>query len=353
MTAHRVERVRAAAQSQGVDAVLVTDLSSIRWLTGFTGSNAVVVVGSDEVTLATDGRYAQQAPEQATAAGADIEVRVGPNLVAALAPGLDGQTVAAEADHLTWRDLEAYREVAGDIVALDGSLAQLRAVKDADEIAIMRRAAAIADEALAEVRPQLADAPTERDVSLALEVAMRRRGATSSAYETIVASGPNAALPHARPTDRVIGAGDLVIIDVGALVDGYRSDMTRSFVIGEPDAQQAEMLELVRDAQAAGVAAVADGVAAREVDAACRDHIAAHGWGDAFMHGTGHGVGLDIHEYPLLNSRAEATLAANMPVTVEPGVYVAGVGGVRWEDLVVVGPSGCEVLTHSPKDPIV
>jgi Xaa-Pro aminopeptidase len=179
---------------------------------------------------------------------------------------------------------------------------------------------------------------------------MRRRGADDVSFETIVGSGPNGAKPHARPTSRRIGAGDLVVLDFGALVDGYHSDMTRTFSVGDPSPTQARMLEVVAASQAAGVAAVRPGVACADVDRVCRDVIAEAGWADAFLHGTGHGVGLDIHEEPRVSSTSTGTLAAGQVVTVEPGVYLPDHGGVRVEDTVVVTTDACRPLTHAPKD---
>jgi Xaa-Pro aminopeptidase len=186
-----------------------------------------------------------------------------------------------------------------------------------------------------------------------LDDAMRARGASGPAYETIVASGPNAALPHARPTDRAFSDGDLVIIDAGAVVDGYRSDMTRTFVVGEPSAQAREMLDVVTRSQAAGVAGVGGGVEAGVIDALCREVIDAARMGDAFIHGTGHGVGLDIHELPRVRKGSTAILRPGHVLTVEPGVYYPGVGGVRVEDTVVVTEDGCRALTRFPKSPCV
>jgi Xaa-Pro aminopeptidase/Xaa-Pro dipeptidase len=215
----------------------------------------------------------------------------------------------------------------------------------------MARAASIADAALAEVLPLLGERRREDEVALALDTAMRRLGAEDRAFETIVASGPNAAKPHARPTQRRIAAGDPVVVDFGAIFSGYRSDMTRTFCVGgEPSGTLARVFEVVGEAQAAGVAVVRAGVSAADVDRACRDLIADAGWKDAFEHGTGHGVGLDIHEAPAVGPGSTAILAAGVVVTVEPGVYLAGIGGVRVEDTVVVTEDGCHTLTRFPKD---
>ncbi|MDZ7733443.1 MAG: M24 family metallopeptidase [Acidimicrobiia bacterium] len=229
----------------------------------------------------------------------------------------------------------------------------LRLVKDPGEVARIEAAATIADESLAALRSRLGEGATERELGLELDTEMRRRGASGPSFETIVASGPNGAMPHARPGDRVIAPGDLVVIDFGAVVDGYCSDMTRTFSIGDPEGERARMLSVVGESQATGVATVAPAVGCAEVDAACREVIDEAGWGEAFLHSTGHGVGLDIHEDPRVSSRSETVLEEGMIVTVEPGVYLPELGGVRVEDTVVVTAEGCRALTKAPKEPVV
>ncbi len=353
--AGRADRVRGCLDALGVDVLLVTNITNVAWLTGFRGSNGAVLVSEGDLVLFTDGRYRDQAPSDMSAAAVQADLVIGTDLISGLVARAKGAgRVGLEADHITWADQQKLAaKLRGELLPTAGLLVGLRAIKDDGEIDRVRAAAAIADATLEDVVAMLRERPTERDVALALDHGMRRRGATSSAYETIVASGPNGALPHARPSDRVIEAGDLVVVDVGALVDGYRSDMTRTFVVGEPDPGQLRHLDVVEQAQAAGVAAVAAGVATKAIDTLCRDLIIEAGWGEQFSHGTGHGVGLDIHEQPRLNSRSEDVLEAGMLVTVEPGVYLAGVGGVRWEDLLLVTTDGAEVLTSSPKEPIL
>lgn len=350
----RSDLVRSRFDTMQVDALAVTNLTNVRWLTGFTGSNAAALVTADSLVLFTDGRYADQAPAQLEAAGVTADLRIGTDVVAAIdraAPS--GLRLGLEADHATWQIQQRLAVDDRVLVPVVGELVELRSRKDPGEVARIRAAAAVADATLAEVAPTMVDRPTEREIALALDTGMRRRGATDAAYETIVASGPNGALPHARPTDRVIERGDLIVIDVGALVDGYRSDMTRTFVIGEPTTEQERQLDVVRESQAAGAAAVAAGVAASAVDAACRAVIADAGWEDRFTHGTGHGVGLDIHEQPRLNRISSDTLQAGQLVTVEPGVYLTGEGGVRWEDLLLVTDDGADCLSGAPKEPVL
>ena len=256
----------------------------------------------------------------------------------------------AEAGHLThaaWTDLATDLTLTPDT----GTIARLRRIKDDGELARMALAASIADDALAAVAPILADSPTEADVRDELEHRMRRLGADGPSYDTIVASGPdNAARPHHETGRSTIVEGDTVIIDVGALVDGYHSDMTRTFVVGEPTPEQQEVYDLVLAAQLAGLEAIAPGVAAKDVDAACRDLFADAGYGDWYLHGTGHGVGLDIHEDPFSSTVSSDELLVGDVVTVEPGLYRGGFGGVRIEDLVAVTADGGRRLTHLSKD---
>ena len=354
--AGRTTRLLALLEEAGCDVLLVTNLVDVRYLTGFTGSAGLLLVTPDGSTLVSDGRYRDQAAEQVAASGAPAAVAISPTqagqrqLVADAAAGAGA--VGLQAGHVSWAAQRAYAaEWFPDaaLVPTEGLLERLRAVKDEGELARLRAAAAIADAALAATRPLLAEGPTERAFALALDQEVRRLGADDVSFETIVGSGPNGAKPHARPGARVVGAGDLAVIDFGALVDGYHSDMTRTLAVGEPSATQRRMLDVVLASQAAGVAAVAAGVACSEVDRACRDVIADAGWGDAFLHGTGHGVGLDIHEAPPVSATSAATLVAGHVVTVEPGVYLPEHGGVRIEDTVLVTEGGSRPITQAPK----
>ena len=338
----------------GVDTLLVTHLTNIRYLTGFTGSAGLLLVRPNDLLFVTDGRYADQAPAQLTAAGVSAEIEIsGPGQREVLAAAVaDGSRLGLEADHVTWSQFRSFDDdwfASAELVATTELVERLRVSKDGGELDRMRAAAAIADAALAQVQTMLAERPTERAFGLALDTMIRELGASGNSFETIVASGPNSALPHARPTDRTIVEGDLVILDFGAVVEGYCSDMTRTMVVGEPDEFAAELWSLVAQSQQAGVDAVRAGVDAKVVDSACRDIIEAAGHGEKFSHGTGHGVGLDIHEAPRVAATSTATLAAGHVVTVEPGVYLAPHGGVRIEDTVVVTERGCEPLTHTPK----
>lgn len=356
----RIERVRALFDQAGCDALLVTTPNNIRYLTGFTGSSSLLLVRPDELVFVTDGRYGDQADEQLQEAGVEARIEIGTVKVqqerlAAAAAGV--ARLGLEAANVTWARQRAFAAewfADAELVPTEGVIESLRQVKDAGELARMEEAARVADEALAQVKPLLLEGPAERDFALELDFTMRRLGATRPSFETIVASGSNGAKPHARPGDRRIRPGELVVLDFGAMVDGYCSDMTRTVCVGDPaDPTARRMYDVVIESQARGVAAVRPGVLGSEVDKACRDAIAEAGWADAFVHSTGHGVGLDIHEAPWVASTATASLVAGNVVTVEPGVYLPAHGGVRIEDTLVVTDDGPRALTRSPKDLIV
>lgn len=348
------------AEVVAVEALVLTNLANGRWLTGFSGSAMVVVLTADDLLVITDGRYATQAPAELAAAGVEGRVvianRGGEQQEAAAGAVAGLGRIALEAENVSW---SRYRKFAGEwfagaeLVPSTGVIERLRRRKSPEEVARVAAAAAVADGALAEVLPRLAERPTEGEVAAELDHLMRRGGASGSAFDTIVAAGENSALPHARPGPSRIEPGDLVVIDFGAIIDGYRSDMTRTVCVGEPRPPGGRVYEVVRESQQAGVDAVAAGVSCAEVDAVCREVIGDAGWGEAFLHSTGHGVGLDIHEAPSLSSRSDEVLAAGEIVTVEPGIYLAGSGGVRIEDTVVVTDDGCRRLTSSPKTLVV
>lgn len=325
--------------------MLVTDLVNVRYLSGFTGSNAALLVRVDDATpvLATDGRYRTQAAQQAPDAEVVIERACGPHLAArAAADGV--RRLGFESHVVTVEAHSALSEAAGDKVELvraAGTVEALREVKGAGEIAMLRLACEAADAALTDLveRGGLRPGRTEKEVRRDLESLMLDHGADGPSFETIVATGANSAIPHHRPTDAVLATGDFVKIDFGALVSGYHSDMTRTFILGRAEQWQLDLYELVAASQAAGREALAAGVELRAVDAASRQVIIDAGYGDHFNHGLGHGVGLQIHEAPGLNSAAAGTLLAGSAVTVEPGVYLPGRGGVRIEDTLVV-PGG-------------
>jgi Xaa-Pro aminopeptidase len=325
---------------------------NVRYLTAFTGSNGLAVVGRDLRRFVTDFRYVEQAAEQVD--GFDRE-QAPPEFLDALADGWpDGELrLGFEDEDVSVRRHTRLREVLPDRVELvpaGGIVEELRAVKDAGEVERIRAAAALVDEVYGVVREQGLVGRTEREVALTIEEEMRRRGASGPSFPPIVASAERGALPHAEPTAARIPEGTLVTLDVGAVVDGYCSDCTRTWATGELPDDLAAAYNLVRRAQEAALAAVRPGPEGREVDAVARDMITAAGHGDHFGHGLGHGVGLAIHEAPRLARTAKGRLVAGNVVTVEPGVYLPGRGGVRIEDLVVVAEGGPTVLSGTTKD---
>lgn len=355
----RADQARKAMVESEVDALLVTNLTNVRWLTGFTGSAGLLVLTKHDLVLVTDGRYAVQAPTEIAAAGSSANVEITGHEQKKIITGHVGTRfrVGLEADHVTWSRQQVFANEwfhrHESLSPTIGLIDRLRRNKDQGEIVRMAHAASIADAALATVLPMLHDRPTERTFAAELEVEMRRHGASETAFESIVASGPNGALPHHRPSPRVIEPNELVVIDCGATVEGYRSDMTRTVSVGEPSQQALDMYDAVIAAQQAGVEAVGVGVEAVAVDAACRESLATAGLAQAFTHGTGHGVGLDIHESPRIGNRSVDILEANDVITVEPGVYFPNIGGVRIEDTVVVTESGAERLTKAPKTLVI
>lgn len=350
--APRAERLEAALAEHEVDALVSFHLPSIRWLTGFTGSRAAVIVAPGARVFVTDFRYLSQSSQQ-VAAEWTREIAPEPigGVVAQLAKH-GARRVGFEARQVT---VEQHREFAAalpagvELVPTLDAIEALRADKDSAELEAMGRAAATADAAFEAVVGKGLAGRSEREVALEIEFEMRRGGATSASYPPIVASGPHAALPHAVPRDTAIEPGSLVVIDTGAVVDGYCSDCTRTFAAGEPSAHAREVYELVREAQETALVAVRPGIAAVELDAIARDLIAAAGHAQHYEHGLGHGVGIEMSEIPAVNPRSQATLAAGNVITIEPGVYIPGELGVRIEDLVHVTADGPEVLTSQPK----
>jgi Xaa-Pro dipeptidase len=357
----RRARLREILCERGLDAALVTCLVNVRYLTGFTGSNAALLVYADGPepdpgVFCTDGRYDAQSAGQVPELPRLIERAC--DLALARRAAADGCGVLGYESHkLTVDGLAALREAAGPlrVETLRRAVEELRLTKDEDEIEALRHACAIADEALAGLVDAggLRPGRTEREVGRDLDNRMLDLGAHAVSFETIVATGPSSAIPHHRPDERPLAAGDLVKLDFGAEYAGYHSDMTRTLVLGEPASWQREIYDVVAAAQRAGREALAVGADVVAVDRAAREVIERAGYGEAFSHGLGHGVGLEIHEAPALSPLGAGTLAQASPVTVEPGVYLAGRGGVRIEDTLVVRADGPELLTLTSKELIV
>lgn len=352
----RIARLAARLSDAHVDALLVTNLTNVRYLTGFSGTNAQSLVTPGGATFLTDPRYRARAADLVR--GADVAIYSNPTT-----GGLTGELpahvarasaarVGVEAATMTIavRDAVAAALPDVEIVPTHGLVEDLRRVKDAEEIALVREAVRLADETFERVLDRIVPGVTEAEIALEIEIAVRRAGGDGVSFDPIVGSGPLSAHIHHTASDRVLEQGDVVLLDLGARLDGYCSDLTRTVVLGPAPDDVAELYDVVLRAQTAGIDAVRTGAVTGDVDGAARAVIADAGHGELFGHGLGHGVGLDIHEAPRLYEPGTDTLRAGDVVTVEPGVYVPGRAGVRIEDCVLVGDDGGEVLGKAPKD---
>jgi Xaa-Pro aminopeptidase len=349
---NRAERAVGLLPEAGIDALLVTNLVNVRYLTGYTGSNGLVVIGPRTRSFVTDFRYVEQA-EQEVDPGFECR-HAQRDLLDAVEASLPAGAIRLgfEDAHMSVRRLRQLHELMPDrvqLVGVDRVIEQLRAIKDTGEVAAMRSAAELADDALRWLLERGLIGRTERALALELEQRMRVLGAENPSFPAIVAGGAHGALPHASPRDVQVSRGRLVVIDWGARVDGYNSDCTRTVAAGTPGEEMASVYELVLEAQLAGVNAVRPGAVGRDVDGAARSVIDAAGLAERFGHGLGHGVGLEVHEDPRLSQRSDNVLTAGNTVTVEPGVYLPGRFGVRIEDLVVVSDRGSEILSSIDK----
>jgi Xaa-Pro aminopeptidase len=348
----RRRRLAARLPDLEADAFLITSLPNVRYLTGFTGSNGQLVLGSDDAVFLTDGRYTEQsAHEVPDLARETYSGEFGPTF-RAMRGRLGARRVAFEAAALTVRTFESLRDGI-ELVSTTDEVERFRVVKDPEELERLRAAQAMADEGFLAVVAKLAEGMTEREVAFELEGAMRRAGADGVAFDSIVAFGENAAEPHHAPTGRPLALGDVVKIDFGALADGYHTDTTRTIAFGDPDPRLVEIHGLVRRAQQAGLDAVRAGATTGEVDATVRSVIADGGHAEHYPHPLGHGVGLEIHEAPTLRAGGDVALPEGTVVTVEPGVYVPGLGGVRIEDMVEVRADGCRPMSLLGRDLVI
>jgi Xaa-Pro aminopeptidase len=344
----RGDRLEQQLAERELDRMLVLNLLNIRYLTGFTGTNGACVCGPGARLFFTDFRYTERA--EAEVEGWEI-LTIANDWLGGIAEHLQGR-VGFEDDHMSVRLLEKLKEKLADgveMVAAGGRVEELRRVKDEGELALIEEAAKLADEALRWSVGQGLAGKTEREVARAFEARIRELGGDPS-FPAIVAAGPNGSLPHAEPGEREIGKGELVVFDMGAAIDGYCSDGTRTFATGDPGEEAIGVYEVVREAQLASLGAIRKGVKGEDVDKVARAVIEAAGHGDRFGHGLGHGVGLELHEAPRLSLRSDDILAPGEVVTVEPGIYLPGQLGVRIEDLVVVTEDGVRNLSSLPKE---
>ncbi|NLY39637.1 MAG: aminopeptidase P family protein [Firmicutes bacterium] len=350
----RLQRLQEKLAEHSLEAILISQPANRRYISGFSGSSGYLLVGREQAFLITDFRYLEQASQQAP----DFEIRKAKeNLAQSLAPLLDEtgwRQVAFEKNDLTYA---LYSELTqGTSVAwkpLAGLVEELRMIKDEQELAILRRGAAVTDAAFAHILTMIKPGVTEQELSLELEYFMRRRGASRASFRYIVASGPRGAMPHGTASSKQLAAGELLTMDFGAVFDAYCTDITRTVCLGEPDEQQRRVYEVVLQAQQEARARIRPGMTGREIDALARNLIKEAGFDEQFGHGLGHGLGLEVHEEPRLAPLSKTVLQPGMVITVEPGIYIPGWGGVRIEDMVLLTAEGAELLTHSPRELII
>lgn len=355
MLKNRRSRLKRFFEEYSLKAVLFADLSNIRYLCGFSGTEGALLVSPDTAWFLCDSRYTAQAAEEVR--GAEVRecapVRI--DTVAALACEFGLDRIGFEAAHT---NVSAFRrmseKLAGvELVELGPDLDEIRIRKDSAEIDLLSSVAALSSQALAAVLADIKPGVREADIALALEFEMRRRGAEGRAFDFIVASGERGAMPHGRASDKTIQTGELVTIDFGAVKEGYHSDETVTVACGKPGIREQEIHSIVREAHDLAIRAVRPGISCKDLDEVARAYIRDKGYGDYFGHGLGHGVGLEIHEMPALSPRSTAVLEEGMAITIEPGIYIPGFGGVRIEDTVVVTSDGCHVITSADKQLLV
>ena len=351
---HRVGRIQEKLQAKGIDAIVIGSPENRRYLSGFTGTSGIVLITLTEGLLLTDFRYVEQAKEQAPHLKV---VRHGQELLEEMAQifkELNISTVAIEEEYVTYEQYVKYRDELGvTLEPVKGWVEDLRLIKDQDEVDKLKQAVKLADDAFNHIIKYLEIGKDETEISLELEFYMRRNGASGVAFDTIIASGQRGALPHGVASKKKLQKGDLVVMDYGAVFQGYHSDMTRTVAMAEINDKQKEIYNIVLEAQQTAVDAIKPGMTGIEVDAAARKVIAEKGYADYFGHGLGHGVGLAVHEGPRLSPNANVELQPGMAITVEPGIYLPEWGGVRIEDIILVTDTGCRVLTQSTKELLV
>ncbi len=348
----RLERLRRALAEQGLDAILITQPENRRYLSGFTGSAGVLLISQDQAIIATDFRYYEQVAKEAPDFKlAKVETKF-TDILPDLLAQVGAKRVGFESTHLTFDSYQRWRDAAQgfELVPTKDVVEDIRAIKDDEELRRIRRAVALTDEAFAYVVKLIKPGMTEKEIAWELEVFMRTHGAEKVAFSLIIASGPNGAMPHATASERKIRAGEPIVMDMGCIVEGYNSDMTRTICLGQPDERFEELYKIVLSAQLAAEEAIKPGMTGKEADGIARGVIEEAGYGDRFGHGLGHGVGLAIHEKPTLSTLSDDELKPGMVFTVEPGIYIPGWGGIRIEDMVILKEDGTEVLTKAPKE---
>lgn len=347
----KLQKLRNEMEQQNIEALLITSQYNLRYITEFTGSAGLALVTQKKAYFVTDFRYTEQASAQVQAFEV---VQAKTNLleeVAEISKSLGLSSVSFEQDYVTFASYTQYAEkMEAELKPASGLIEKIRMIKTPEEVEVLKAAAKIADDAFEHICTFIKPGMAEVEVSNELEFFMRKQGATSSSFDIIVASGSRSALPHGVASDKKIEEGDMVTLDFGALYNGYISDITRTVAVGEPSDKMKEVYQIVLDSQVLALQNIKPGMTGIEADAIARDHIKSKGYGEAFGHSTGHGIGLEVHEAPGLSSKSKTVLEPGMAVTVEPGIYLPGIGGVRIEDDILITESGNERLTHSTKE---
>ncbi|WP_430612010.1 M24 family metallopeptidase [Enterococcus sp. DIV0876] len=351
----RVEKLRETMRKGSIDGFLITSPYNLRYLTNFTGTTGLAVITLTKAFFVTDFRYTEQAAAQAV--GYEIVKNSGPifDEVATICKNEDINVLAFEESHVSFAEYSVLEDLIEEasLAPISGMIENLREVKDESEIALIQQACHIADQGFEHILKMIRPGMTEIEVANQLDFFMRSLGATSVSFDTIVASGLRSAMPHGVASKKVIEQGDLITLDFGCYYQGYVSDMTRTFAVGDPGDQLKDIYKIVLEAQEKVLAAAKPGMTGIELDAVARDHIASYGYGEAFGHSTGHGIGLEIHEGPNVSFRADKPFVVGNVITDEPGIYLPGIGGVRIEDDLLITETGNKVLTHAPKELII
>ncbi|MGZ2415964.1 Xaa-Pro aminopeptidase [Staphylococcus caledonicus] len=349
----KLTKVREILKQQNLDAIVILSDYNRRYLSGFTGTSGALVITSTQNQLITDFRYIEQATNQATnfeivnrSAGLIDEIK-------SIITKLNLQRVGFEGHLISYDTYQSLNETSATFISIGEVIEEIRQIKSPDEIEKIKHAAKIVDDTYNYILEVAKAGMTEKELKALLESKMLHLGAEGPSFDTIVASGYRGALPHGVASDKVIEQGDMITLDFGAYYEGYCSDITRTFAIGEPDPKMKEIYNIVLESQIKAINEIKPGMTVQEADALSRDYIDAHGYGKEFGHSLGHGIGLDIHEGPLLSKNAEGTIQVNNCVTIEPGIYVDGLGGVRIEDDILITENGCEVFTKCTKDLII
>lgn len=350
----KLQKLRQTLQEQNIDGILITNDYNRRYMTGFTGTAGVAIVSQKDAVFITDFRYTEQATAQITDFTIVQHQATLLEEIATQVKAMGIKSLGFEKDTVSFGTYELYKSVIpADLVPVSGLIEKIRLIKTEQEINIIKVACEIADHAFTHILDFIKPGKTELEVSNELEFFMRQQGATQSSFDTIVASGLRSALPHGVATNKVIEKGDFVTLDFGALYNGYISDITRTVAVGEPSEKLVDMYNTVLASQLLALEKVGPGLTGIQADAIARDYLTEKGYGEAFGHSLGHGIGLEVHEGPGLSKRSATVLEPGMAVTIEPGVYVPGVGGVRIEDDILITESGNELLTHSTKELII